>query len=60
MLNNALNNYSQTYDEYQRILNFDYVPYMEQGKVLKKGIASLPANEEESTTTVVLPLYRAE
>lgn len=25
MLNNALNNYSQTYDEYQRILNFEQV-----------------------------------
>ena len=44
----------------QRILNFDYIPYMEQGKTAKKGIALLPANEEESTTTVVLPLYRTE
>ena len=44
----------------QRILNFDYVPYMEQGKTVKKGIAMLPANEEETTTTVVLPLYRTE
>lgn len=44
----------------QKILNFDYVPYMEQGKVLKKGIALLPYNEEESTTKVVLPLYRTE
>lgn len=44
----------------QRILNFDYVPYMEQGKTIKKGIAMLPTNEEETTTTVVLPLYRTE
>lgn len=44
----------------QRILNFDYVPYMEQGKTLKKGIAMLPSNDEETTTTVVLPLYRTE
>ena len=44
----------------QRIMNFDYVPYMEQSKVTKKGIAMLPANEEETTKTVVLPLYRME
>ena len=33
---------------------------MEQGKTLKKGIAMLPSNDEETTTTVVLPLYRTE
>lgn len=44
----------------QRVLNFDYVPYMEQNKTVKKGIAMLPTSEEETTTTVVLPLYRAE
>lgn len=44
----------------QRILNFDYVPYMEQSKTVKKGIAMLPSNDEETTTTVVLPLYRTE
>lgn len=44
----------------QKIMNFDYIPYMEQGKNLKKGIALLPFNEEENTTTIVLPLYRSE
>ena len=44
----------------QRIMNFDYVPYMEQGKTQKKGIAMLPTSEDEVTRTVVLPLYRME
>lgn len=42
----------------QRILTFDHITYMEQGKSMKPGIAMLPTNEEEKTTAVVLPLFR--
>ena len=44
----------------QRTMNFDYIPYKEQNKSLKPGIAVLPECEDESTRRVVLPLYRME
>ncbi|MBQ9991576.1 MAG: type VII secretion protein EssC [Lachnospiraceae bacterium] len=44
----------------QRLMNFDHIPYTEQGKTLKAGIALLPANDEEQARAVVLPQYRAE
>ena len=42
----------------QRIFNFDYVPYNEQTKVLKTGIASIPYNEEETVRKAVIPLVK--
>jgi len=41
----------------QRLLPFDHVPYIEQGKSQKPGIAMLPTQDEQQTTMVVLPLY---
>ena len=42
----------------QRFMNFDYIPYSEQTKVLKPGIGMLPANEEEDVRKVVIPLVK--
>lgn len=42
----------------QRIMNFDYVPYAEQNKSLKPGIAMLPLNEEEDVRKVIVPLVK--
>lgn len=42
----------------QRIFNFDYVPYQEQNKPQKPGIAMLPANEDEDVRKVVVPLLK--
>lgn len=43
----------------QRIMNFDYVPYAEQSKALKPGIAMLPSNEEEDVRKVIIPLVKS-
>lgn len=41
----------------QRILNFDYIPFTEQGKIQKPGIGMLPALEGEADVpAVVIPL----
>jgi S-DNA-T family DNA segregation ATPase FtsK/SpoIIIE len=42
----------------QRIMNFDYVPYQEQNKPQKPGVAMLPANEDEDVRKVVVPLLK--
>lgn len=42
----------------QRIFNFDYIPYMEQSKTEKAGIAMLPASEEETVRKVAVPLCK--
>ena len=42
----------------QRIFNFDYIPYMEQSKTEKTGIAMLPASEEETVRKVAVPLCK--
>ncbi len=43
----------------QRILSFDYVPYMEQNKTMKPGIAMLSQeNDERETRKVILPLVK--
>lgn len=42
----------------QRIFNFDYLPFMEQGKTLKAGIGLLPGNEEDSVHKIVVPLVK--
>lgn len=42
----------------QRIFNFDYIPYMEQSKGEKVGVAMLPSAEEETVRKVVIPLYK--
>lgn len=43
----------------QKIFNFDYIPYMEQGKALKAGIGILPSGEEVMTTSkVVIPYMK--
>lgn len=43
----------------QRILAFDYVPYMEQSKTMKPGIAMLSQeNDERETRRVVIPLIK--
>ncbi len=40
----------------QRILNFDYIPYMEQGKELKSGVGMLPSGEGiTAATKIVIP-----
>ncbi|MBR4759933.1 MAG: type VII secretion protein EssC [Lachnospiraceae bacterium] len=44
----------------QRYLAFDHVPYLEQSKSQKPGIAMLSTDEEESTNTLVLPFYKAD
>lgn len=41
----------------QRIMDFAHISYQEQGKTQKPGIAMLPAQEEDKTTMVVIPLY---
>ena len=42
----------------QRIFNFDYIPYMEQSRTEKPGIAMLPASEEETVRKVAVPLSK--
>lgn len=42
----------------QRIFDFDHVPYMEQTKAEKAGIAMLPYAEEETVRKVAVPLWR--
>ncbi len=42
----------------QRIFNFDYVPYAEQGKSQKPGIGMLPSNDDEDVRKVVVPLMK--
>ncbi len=44
----------------QRLLEFGHLPYQEQGRSQKPGIAMLPAQEEDKTTMVVLPFYTAQ
>lgn len=43
----------------QKILNFDDMPYMEQLKSEKPGIAVLPATEDETIRKVAVPLYKS-
>ena len=38
----------------QRILNFDQIPFTEQGKILKPGIGMIPSNED-GICEVVIP-----
>ncbi|WP_455718435.1 type VII secretion protein EssC [Anaerosporobacter sp.] len=43
----------------QRLFNFNNIPYMEQSKVMKPGIALTPSTEDESIAMkVVIPLAR--
>ena len=43
----------------QRLFEFSYLPYMQQGKLQKIGIAMLPSvDEEEITHKVVIPLVK--
>lgn len=42
----------------QRLFNFDYVPYMEQTKTQKPGIAMLPQTDYETVRKIVLPLVK--
>ena len=42
----------------QRIFNFDHIPYSEQRKPLKRGIAMLPYSEEESISKIAIPLCK--
>jgi S-DNA-T family DNA segregation ATPase FtsK/SpoIIIE len=42
----------------QRIMNFDYVPYLEQSKTLKPGIGMLPANDDDDVRKVMVPLVK--
>ncbi|MBR3525122.1 MAG: FHA domain-containing protein [Lachnospiraceae bacterium] len=42
----------------QRLMQFDHLPYAQQGKKLKAGIGLLPTHEEDSTVSVAIPLYR--
>ena len=42
----------------QRLMQFDHLPYAQQGRKLKAGIALLPTHEEDSTLSVAIPLYR--
>lgn len=44
----------------QRVFSFDHIPYMEQSKAEKPGVAMLPYNEDESTKKVIIPLYKTE
>lgn len=41
----------------QRLFAFDHVPYNEQSKVQKPGIAMLPTHDDDDTQMVVIPLY---
>lgn len=43
----------------QRLLPFDHVPYMEQGKTQKLGMGMLPTHEYDDTTMIVVPLYKS-
>ncbi len=43
----------------QRLLDFEYIPFMEQGKIQKPGIGMLPAVEGEvKVRNIVIPLDR--
>ncbi|MBD5504489.1 MAG: type VII secretion protein EssC [Lachnospiraceae bacterium] len=42
----------------QRIFDFNHVPYMEQTRAEKAGIAMLPYTEEETVRKVAVPLWR--
>ena len=43
----------------QRILAFDYVPYMEQGKSMKSGIAMISQeNDDRDTQKIIVPLVK--
>ncbi|WP_349943940.1 type VII secretion protein EssC [Lacrimispora sp. BS-2] len=43
----------------QRMFNFDYLPYMEQGKAQKIGIGLLPVmDDDQKTERIVIPLAR--
>lgn len=44
----------------QRLLPIDYVPFNEQAKTVKPGVAYLTVSEADDTTQVVLPLYVGE
>ena len=45
-------------DDFDRIFNFDYVPYNEQTKAMKAGIGLVPYHEEETVHRVVIPLVK--
>lgn len=42
----------------QRIFDFDYVPYAEQSRAEKAGVAMLPYAEEETVRKVAVPLWK--
>ncbi len=42
----------------QRLMQFDHLPYAQQGRKLKAGIGLLPTHEEDNTLSVAIPLYR--
>ena len=42
----------------QRIFDFDHVPYAEQSRAEKAGVAMLPYAEEETVRKVAVPLWK--
>lgn len=42
----------------QRIFPFEYIPFAQQGKSQKPGIAAFPGNREEETEGIAIPLVK--
>ncbi|MCM1122698.1 MAG: hypothetical protein NC416_08945, partial [Eubacterium sp.] len=42
----------------QRIFDFGDIPYMEQSRAEKAGVAMLPCAEEETVRKVAVPLWK--
>jgi S-DNA-T family DNA segregation ATPase FtsK/SpoIIIE len=42
----------------QHIMNFDYIPYVEQSKTLKPGIGMIPDNDNDDVRKVIVPLAK--